>query len=48
MEIERITIKLPPELKKEFKIAAIQNDSNMTDVLLGLIKQYVKENKKEN
>lgn len=38
-------LKLPSDLKKDFKIACTKNDTNMSDAIRTLMKQYIEENK---
>ena len=39
--MDYIRFNIPTELKKEFQIAVIKNDKDMTEVLIELIKQYL-------
>jgi predicted transcriptional regulator len=41
-----ITIKVPPEIRLAFKLAAMKQNKTMTDILLETIKQFIKESKK--
>lgn len=43
---DTIMVRVPPELKKEFQILCLQNDTNMSDVLRQFIEEYVEKNKK--
>lgn len=38
-------ISIPADLKKEFKIACVKNEISMSDAILNLIWEYVKQNK---
>ena len=38
----RILIRVPNEIKKELQIIAIKNDTNMTEIILNLIEEYIK------
>lgn len=42
----RIQIILPADLKKAFQIKAIQENKDMTEILIDSIKSYVGQNKK--
>ena len=42
-DIDKITIRVPTELKKELQIIAIQNDTNMSEIIKELLTDYVKE-----
>ena len=46
MEIERITIKIPSDVKKKFRLAAIKNDSTMTDIIVKMVHDYIKKDEK--
>lgn len=39
--MEKIIFNCPTDLKKEFQIAVIKDNKDMTEVLLELIKQYL-------
>jgi len=41
----KILIRVPTKLKKEFQIICLQQDTNMSDVLREYIETYVKNNK---
>lgn len=41
--MDTITFNLPKDLKTDFQIKAIKEKTNMTDVLIALIKKYVGE-----
>lgn len=40
-----LTIRINPELKKEFRLIALQQDKTVTDILLEFIENYVENNK---
>ena len=40
-----LTIKIDKDLKYDFKLCAMKNKENMTDVVINAINKYVKENK---
>ncbi len=40
-DIDKITIRVPTELKKELQIIAIQNDTNMSEIIKELLTDYV-------
>jgi len=42
-DIDKITIRVPTELKKELQIIAIQNDTNMSEIIKDLLTDYVKQ-----
>ena len=46
MSMDKILFNIPKELKKQFQIAIIRNntDTDMTQVLLDYIKEYIKKN----
>lgn len=39
--MDRLTIILPKEIKQELQIIAIKNNTDMTTILLGLIRGYL-------
>ena len=39
----KLTINIPKSLHSEFKIAAIRDNTDMTDLVLNWIKQYIRE-----
>ena len=41
--MEQLVITIPEELKKQFQIKTIMNNTSMTAVLVKAIKQYVEE-----
>lgn len=43
-----ITILLPESLKDNFKVKTIRNKTNITNVLVNYIKEYVKDGEKTN
>ena len=45
-DMDKILFNIPKELKKQFQIAIIRNntDTDMTQVLLDFIKEYIKKN----
>ena len=43
----KFLLTLPSELKKEFQLVCIQNDSNMSDTIRQLMKEYIKKNHKQ-
>ena len=43
-----ITIKMSPELKKQYYSIVVSQGYNMTDIAVGLIEKYVEEWKKKN
>ena len=43
----KFLLTLPSELKKEFQLVCIQNDSNMSDTIRQLMKEYIKKNRKQ-
>lgn len=45
MSDEKIMIRVPAALKKEFQILCLQKDTNMSDVLRAYIEEYVEQNK---
>jgi len=47
MKSQSITIKVPQDLRTEFKKAVLELDKTMTDILLETIKKVVKEYKNE-
>lgn len=40
-----LTIRIKPELKKEFRLIALQQDKTVTDILIDFIEDYVENNK---
>lgn len=42
MAISKLTVDLPDELKTEFKVYCIVNKISMTDVVIQLIRDYLK------
>lgn len=38
-------IRLPPNLRKEFKIACVINDKSMSEVIRELMQEYIDKNK---
>lgn len=40
-DIDKITIRVPTKLKKELQIIAIQNDTNMSEIIKELLTDYV-------
>lgn len=42
-----ITIKVPPDLRKAFKLAALRKGKTMTEILLETIKKVVKEDRQK-
>lgn len=45
MKLVKIMFNAPPELKKMVKIQAAMNDKNLTDYIIGLIKQDLNKSK---
>ena len=45
-EETKFLLTLPANLKKEFQLACIKNDSNMSDTLRHLMREYIQKNKK--
>ncbi|MGM9544523.1 MAG: hypothetical protein ACI3T9_06015 [Romboutsia timonensis] len=43
--MDTITFRLPIELKEQFQIKLIKEKKNMSNVLLDLVKEYVKNDK---
>lgn len=41
-----ILIRIPTEVKKQLQIIAIQNDTNMSDIIRDLIQNYIKNYEK--
>ena len=41
-----LSVRAPKELMKDLKIIAIQKDTNVTEIVLRLLTEYVEENKK--
>ena len=41
----KILIRVPSQLKKDFQIICLQQDTNMSDVLRTYIENYVKKHK---
>ena len=39
--MDKILINIPTHLKKELQIIAIKQDTNMTEIIIPLIQQYV-------
>ena len=46
MKYKRLTINIAEDLHKELKMMALIKDTNMTDLLLNLIKKELKQFKK--
>ena len=44
-EKNKILIRVPSEMKKELQIIAIKKGTNMTEIILNLIEEYIKNNK---
>ena len=44
-ENNQILIRVPNDMKKELQIIAIKKDTNMTEIILTLIEEYIKNNK---
>ncbi len=42
-EQNNIMIRIPTSLKKQLQIIAIQEDTNMTEIILQLIQNYIDE-----
>lgn len=42
----KFLLTLPSKLKKEFQLICIQNDTNMSDTLRQLMREYIQKNKK--
>ena len=42
-KIVKLTINIPKSMHSEFKIAAIRNSTDMTDLVLNWIKQYIQK-----
>lgn len=40
-DIETLTIMIPAELKKAFKLKALKNDSTLTNLLINYIRSYL-------
>ena len=40
---KRMSLIIPPELHRQFKLATVADGKDMTEVLLDFIRQYVKE-----
>ena len=40
-KMAKLNINITKSLLSEFKIAAINNDTNMTDLIIGWIKEYI-------
>ena len=45
-EKAHLSLKLPKQLMKDLKIISIQKEETMTSIVIGLIQDYVEENKK--
>jgi len=45
MALTNLNMKIDEDLKQEFKLCAIKNKENMTDVVLDAIKKYVEKNR---
>ena len=44
----KILLTVPAELKKEFQLACIRNDSNMSDTIRQLMQDYVEKHETDN
>lgn len=44
-EETKILLRLPKSMKKELQIIAIKNETNMTEIILHLISDYIEKNK---
>ena len=42
-EVQKMTLNVPSDLHRRFKAATADQGTNMTDILLGFIRQYVKK-----
>lgn len=42
----KLLLTVPSNLKKEFQLACIQNDTNMSDTIRKLMQLYINKNKK--
>lgn len=42
---DTIMVRVPTQLKKELQIIAIQQDTNMSDIIRPLIEDYVRQHK---
>ena len=45
-EKAHLSVRVPKELMKDLKIIAIQKDTNLTEIVLQLLAEYVEKNKK--
>lgn len=45
MALTNLNMKIDEDLKQEFKLCAIKNKENMTDVVMAAIKEYVEKNR---
>ena len=41
--MSKLTINIPKSLHSEFKIAAVHSNSNMTEIVIDWIKQYIQK-----
>jgi hypothetical protein len=39
----KLTLSIPKKMRSEFKIATERNNTNMTDVILQYVKQYIQQ-----
>lgn len=44
-EMDKILIRIPTHLKKELQIIAIKENTNMTEIIIPLIENYVEKYK---
>jgi hypothetical protein len=43
----KLTINIPPQLRREFKMMAARNNIDMTEILISFIEKYLKEEDKK-
>lgn len=43
----KLTINIPPQLRREFKMMAARNNVDMTEILISFIEKYLNEEEKK-